>query len=182
MCEWSLLFILLSRSWTSYGKAGKKKRKKMRGRLNDMIWLYCSACCERSSCLAPGKSPCLARGAEISRVDCAWHYITCLFNAFCSVLSDRQRRKRLSKNTQKWDLPERKKNTQTPFPPHKLWFLNWIHSGFLNPWWYRANHPTFIHVLSGTIVIKDASSTAQRKKTVVARWWRWVADRIDGHV
>ena len=52
-----------------------------------------------------------------------------------------------------------KKNTYSPFPPNKLWFLNRFRSGFLEPWCYLANQPAFPPVLSGTIVMKDASST-----------------------
>ena len=47
----------------------------------------------------------------------------------------------------------------SPFPPNKLWFLNRFRSGFLEPWCYLANQPAFPPVLSGTIVMKDASST-----------------------
>ena len=50
-------------------------------------------------------------------------------------------------------------NTYSPFPPNKLWFLNRFRSGFLEPWCYLANQPAFPPVLSGTIVMKDASST-----------------------
>ena len=49
--------------------------------------------------------------------------------------------------------------THSPFPPNKLWFLNRFRSGFLEPWCYLANQPAFPPVLSGTIVMKDASST-----------------------
>ena len=38
-------------------------------------------------------------------------------------------------------------------------FLNRFRSGFLEPWCYLANQPAFPPVLSGTIVMKDASST-----------------------
>ena len=37
--------------------------------------------------------------------------------------------------------------------------LNRFRSGFLEPWCYLANQPAFPPVLSGTIVMKDASST-----------------------
>ena len=49
--------------------------------------------------------------------------------------------------------------TDSPFPPNKLWFLNRFRSGFLEPWCYLVNQPAFPPVLSGTIVMKDASST-----------------------
>lgn len=73
-------------SWDD--NAVKKNKNKTRGRLNDMIWLYGSARGKCSRCLAPGKSPCLAKGAEISKVDCTWHYWH-LFNAFMYCQTDR---------------------------------------------------------------------------------------------
>ena len=57
-----------------------------------------------------------------------------------------------SSTTERW-------STDSPFPPNKLWFLNRFRSGFLEPWCYLANQPAFPPVLSGTIVMKDASST-----------------------
>ena len=55
--------------------------------------------------------------------------------------------------------PQILQETYSPFPPNKLWFLNRFRSGFLEPWCYLANQPAFPPVLSGTIVMKDASST-----------------------
>ena len=71
-------------------------------------------------------------------------------------------------------------DSHSPFPPNKLWFLNRFRSGFLEPWCYLANQPAFPPVLSGTIVMKDASSTegvAQCTPEVNSR--SKMADRVD---
>lgn len=49
--------------------------------------------------------------------------------------------------------------SQGVFPPNKLWLLNRLRSGFLEPLCYLQNQTTFAPVLSRSIIIKDTSST-----------------------
>ena len=117
-CSVSFLEVMWRSVIVHVAPETKMHSKKRRGRLNDMIWLYCSACgeCSRKVTLS-------CHGCRDKRgVDCSWHYITRWLKAFmhCQTEKLRTNKKDIQKFTSAMTRGEQQESSHRVSATHKF--------------------------------------------------------------